>query len=1365
MKLKLLFIILCSNFIFAQTPEQIRWVNAQSTSKLPAEFMTKFEQSLEERKSRIEAYVKKNNIPYIQRNKDGIVTTIYDVIDGQPIYLQTDNTRAAEYTRITQLQDNQLLNLNLSGQGYKVYVWDSGHARLTHQEFQNDDNQTKIRIGEGASAYSLDSHATHVTGTIAAKGKRFDIRGGAYLLDSIIAYDFFNADQEAFDLVGDGILTSNHSYGFSGSNIQSLGLSNLFGAYMDRSRNWDVITFNDPYHLPVISAGNDGNASFNDNPLDPTKPTYDKLSGAKTSKNTLVVANGMRTTRTPKGEFISGEITSSSSQGPTDDLRVKPDITGIGFFILSTESANDQAYGPKTGTSMAAPNVSGATLLLQELYNNKIGNLARAATIKGLLLHAADDAGLEGPDAIYGWGFMNAEKAAKLIIDKDNFSIVEERNLNDTETYTIEVYANGIDPLVASISWTDIHGVENTNLNDPTPALINDLDLKITQGVDEFFPWKLTGVDSNTKGVNNVDNFEKIEIPLAEGTYTLEVTHKGSLLFGNQNYTLIVSGISPNPINCNAPLGLVTSNLTSNSVEVSWDNIVGATSGYEFALMEPGKNPDEHTPLDQGNLAFEVNELQLSNLSPSTDYDLFVRSNCGSSESLWNSVEFSTSCGTVTAFPFTENFNPNSGNCWFVTTTVPASFWRYQIGFSHSQGTTMPVSGGRMATFISKNSGDVVGLVSPYFENTAAIPLEVGFYFIQPSNSGLHNTTRILKQVGSATPTEIFQLSDAVNNWEEIKIPLNNNTAPFRIIIETTNAGGAFTAFDDFQVRFNGYIYNDLVWQPRNPQNVSTLDDSWLLKNNNALLTENSFAKEIYIEEGASLEVASILSVNENIEGDGLLRFLQSEHYVGQLASLLPTSQVTVTTEVERWNPAGNQNRRAFRMISSAVNSTGSIFENWQENGTSPEGFGTHITGSATGEFGFDTSLTGQPSLFVFNHSIVNQSGGTAWEPISNTDNTFIEAGKPYRLFVRGDRNLDLTNPNENPNNTTLRTKGNLHTGNYSPTLALGNGQFNFVGNPYPSIVNINSIAESGDINKNYVYVWEPSLNTQGGFATIELPNGTNITGGNANQFLMPGQGFFIRNNLTVTTPPSLFFSESSKDPYQDAPTVFSNNEDEIIHIELKNNERLLDAVKIAFNTHYSSSVSELDAAKMGNINENLAIVKENALFSIVKQQLDFTDEVYLFLNQTTTGNYQLAINSTLEQNLYLVDHYTNTNLLVEGNKVYPFSINEAIPASMHPLRFSLVFQDETLGVSLTENSSLLLYPNPANHYVTIENRSNLLLSDVYMYGIDGKLIQHFKLNDNDALQRIDLSSLNRGIYIIKVMHENGVYQSKLIKE
>lgn len=63
----------------------------------------------------------------------------------------------------------------------------------------------------------------------------------------------------------------------------------------------------------------------------------------------------------------------------------------------------------------------------------------RAATVKGLALHTADEAGPDpGPDYMFGWGLMNTKRAAFQITDDQGQNSIDERVLADGDTYIRE---------------------------------------------------------------------------------------------------------------------------------------------------------------------------------------------------------------------------------------------------------------------------------------------------------------------------------------------------------------------------------------------------------------------------------------------------------------------------------------------------------------------------------------------------------------------------------------------------------------------------------------------------------------------------------------------------------------------------------------------------------------------------------------------------------------------------------------------------------------------------------------------------------------------------------------------------------------
>ncbi|MBC8643491.1 hypothetical protein H9W95_03615 [Flavobacterium lindanitolerans] len=143
---------------------------------------------------------------------------------------------------------------------------------------------------------------------------------------------------------------------------------------------------------------------------------------------------------------------------------------------------------------------------------------------------------------------LNAKKAAETITANGLGTIISEETLQQGQTFTMTVNSNGTEPLEATIAWTDVPGnVNNGILNSTTPVLVNDLDIRITKGTSTYFPWRLTSdpnSDAANDGDNKVDNIEKISIPATAGTYTITVTHKGTLVQGPQNFSLIVTGVN-----------------------------------------------------------------------------------------------------------------------------------------------------------------------------------------------------------------------------------------------------------------------------------------------------------------------------------------------------------------------------------------------------------------------------------------------------------------------------------------------------------------------------------------------------------------------------------------------------------------------------------------------------------------------------------------------------------------------------------------------------------------------------------------------------------------------------------------------------
>ncbi|MBY0755416.1 S8 family serine peptidase [Clostridium sardiniense] len=172
-----------------------------------------------------------------------------------------------------------------------------------------------------------------------------------------------------------------------------------------------------------------------------------KSDGLKLKSNGAKIKFEGKNSRIPN--VAAGEMSSFTSWGPTPDLQFAPEITAPGGNIYST--LNNNRYGSKSGTSMAAPNTSGVTaLVLQGLKERGIKLSGRDLVIytKNTLINTAEilnDKTHENNNLPYsprrqGSGMVQAENALKnnvIAVGDDGQATISLKEVGNSTSFNI----------------------------------------------------------------------------------------------------------------------------------------------------------------------------------------------------------------------------------------------------------------------------------------------------------------------------------------------------------------------------------------------------------------------------------------------------------------------------------------------------------------------------------------------------------------------------------------------------------------------------------------------------------------------------------------------------------------------------------------------------------------------------------------------------------------------------------------------------------------------------------------------------------------------------------------------------------------
>src|SRR5690606_27647675 len=172
----------------------------------------------------------------------------------------------------------------------------------------------------------------------------------------------------------------------------------------------------------------------------------------------------------------------------------------------------------------------------------------------------------------------------------------------------------------------------------------------------------------------------------------------------------------------------------------------------------PGFTPGTGATAGGGTVVSGASPLLIPGLTPNTEYDFYVRQDCGGGIFSDNADGggFHTPCIAITTFPYTEDFEAASITrpCWSNDQVTGTIGWTYGAGAGNGGNITAAHSGTVNARHFGNSSGSVARLVSPTLDLSTMPPTgaQVRFWFANQDWFGDQNELRVFYRTSPVSP-------------------------------------------------------------------------------------------------------------------------------------------------------------------------------------------------------------------------------------------------------------------------------------------------------------------------------------------------------------------------------------------------------------------------------------------------------------------------------------------------------------------------------------------------------------------------------------------------------------------------------------
>jgi len=312
-------------------------------------------------------------------------------------------------------------------------------------------------------------------------------------------------------------------------------------------------------------------------------------------------------------------------------------------------------------------------------------------------------------------------------------------------------------------------------------------------------------------------------------------TTASSVIIDDVHYENLIPCMFPTDINVN------TATITQTAAAVSWTaSIAAGVTGYEYEVRSSGLPGSGASGLAAtGTTNSTTTSVNVTGLSPSTNYTVYVRSICGSSSGIWTtfSVNFNTLCGIVDNF--FEGFentatgtaaNPTFPLCWTYLNTTGGT-----LAYGDVRTAAARTGNNGYYTYRpSATNGDIL-LISPETNNLGNGAKQVRFWARKSAVAPVPKF-EIYRMDGTATTSTktLVQAITLTNTWEEFVVPLPQTTDDY-------------FAFSFDRVGTAPYVYLDDIYYEDIPAPTLTTTQS-----SNICFGGNTAMASVVVEDGSA---------------------------------------------------------------------------------------------------------------------------------------------------------------------------------------------------------------------------------------------------------------------------------------------------------------------------------------------------------------------------------------------------------------------------------------------------------------------------------------------------------------------------------